>query len=117
MRILTLMFALSLVLGFNIAWAHEDDAPAVAPDPLAGLSGMLGKWEGSGTSAFGPFTCNWEATRAGIWLVAVTHIFDEQGNNVENATQVFGANADGSLLCYTFDTSGLAEKRVSAAIT
>jgi hypothetical protein len=90
------------------------DLPADQPDPLAALAPLLGEWKGSGTATPGPFNCRSWARRVGMWIVAYAHITTPDGQPVANNVQVYGADAQGNLVGYTFDESGAAIFKGSA---
>src|SRR5688572_15950862 len=104
MALVTLAALLSMAVA---ARAEVAPPPVTGPDPLAPLTGMIGSWKGTGTSAFGAFSAEWEATRQGAWLLSTSRIFDLKGNLAETVTQMFGANPDGTFSCYSFDSGGL----------
>lgn len=85
------------------------------PDLLAPLSGMIGEWEGSGTSTYGPFYCHWEAKRQGNWIVSIAQIYTAKGGEqVAANSQVFGADENGGIIAYNFDETGMNVLRGSA---
>lgn len=110
MRILLVLTALLAVTWCGPITAFSDDAPMpmnTDPAVLAGLETIIGDWEGSGTSTLGPFKCSWSAWREGAWIITTSAIFDVNDKPVDHITQLFGANPDGSLICYSFEASGM----------
>jgi len=106
--VLSLFALLALSMAALADDASHGMAPGAGPDPLAPLNSMLGNWEGSGTSPFGPYTCKITVTRNGAWVLFVNHIY-AGGQEVETPTQIIGTNPDGTFSCYAFDSSGAAK--------
>lgn len=92
-------------LMFIAATGAAQQAP---PDPLAPVLFLVGRWDGSATSTYGPYHYRSEVVRRGAWLVGSAEAHpDQPGSAAIMTTTVIGRDAAGQLVLYLFDAGGM----------
>ena len=88
--------------------AVAGSAAAQQPDPLTPVLFMVGRWDGTATSTYGPYHYHTEVVRRGNWLIGSGEAHpDQPGSAAITTTTVIGRDPSGQLVLYLFDAGGM----------
>ena len=86
------------------ASARSAAAQQPAPDPLAPVLFLVGRWDGEATSTYGPYRFHNDVVRRGNWLVGSGEARpDQPGSAPIITTTVTGRDDAGHLVLFLFD--------------
>lgn len=99
---------LLICTGFIAFLAGAGSAQQAPADPLAPVLFLVGRWDGTATSTYGPYHYHSEVVRRGNWLVGSGEAHpDQPGAAAIITTTVMGRDDAGHLVLYLFDAGGI----------
>lgn len=97
-----------MLLVVMAAGAAGAAAQQPAPDPLAPVLFLVGRWDGEATSTYGPYHFHNDVVRRGNWLVGSGEARpDQPGSAPIITTTVIGRDDAGHLVLFLFDAGGM----------